>query len=156
MKKRKNDKCGLVQCRSSIRPCAVCVAFRTRMMRGRLALKHSLKCGIAGSVNFRKCRISARASQRARKREVSSGAHVYRRVFKKNSKLKAPRCLSGAFKHSLKCGIYFLIVNVPSFTKRDCPFIPSVTAFSLAPRGVPLIKSEPTVVVEPFSLLTSV
>ena len=98
------------------------------------ALKHSLKCGIAGSVNFRKCRISARASQRARKREVSSGA----------------------FKHSLKFGIYFLIVNVPSFTKRDCPFIPSVTAFSLAPRGVPLIKSEPTVVVEPFSLLTSV
>ena len=52
--------------------------------------------------------------------------------------------------------IYCLIVNVPSFTKRERPFVPSDTAFSLAPTGVPLIKSEPTVVIEPFSLLTSV
>ena len=29
----------------------------------------SYKCGIAGSINFRKCRITARASQRARKRK---------------------------------------------------------------------------------------
>ncbi|WP_277055688.1 hypothetical protein, partial [Treponema socranskii] len=53
------------------------------------AFKPSLKCGIAGSVNFRRCRISAQASQRARKREVSSGAHVYQRVFDRKLEVKS-------------------------------------------------------------------
>jgi len=85
----------------------------------RQARKHSLKCGIAGSVNFRKCRIRARASQRAHKREVSSGAHVYGRVFEENSKLKALRYFSGAFNPSFPeidlirypAGEIFLICN---------------------------------------------
>ena len=47
----------------------------------------SLKCGIAENVDFRKCRISARASQRACKREVSSGAQYIREFSKENSKL---------------------------------------------------------------------
>ena len=49
---------------------------------------------------------------------------------------------------------YSLIVNLPSFIKRVCPVVPVVGAFSLAPIGVPLIDSDPTVVVAPFSLLT--
>ena len=70
------------------------------------SFKRSLKCGIVGSSNFRKCRISARASQRARKREVSSGAHVYIREFsKENSQLNETRYFSGSFKRSLKCSI---------------------------------------------------
>ena len=46
--------------------------------------------------------MRARASQRARKREVSGGAHVYERVFEKNSKLNETRRFSVSFKHSLK------------------------------------------------------
>ena len=63
-------------------------------------------------------------------------------------------CATVGFKTVVLCGIYFFIVNVPSFTKRDCPLVPSDTAFSLAPIGVPLIDSDPTVVDASFSLLT--
>ena len=82
----------------------------TRYFSG--SFKLSLKCGIAGSVNFRKYRISARASQRARKRKFFlatrrgtsakfRAAHTYIREFsKENSKLNERRYFSGSFKAS--------------------------------------------------------
>ena len=98
--------------------CRLCSVPRAHDTRP-TAFKHSLKCGIAGSVNFRKCRISARASQRARKREVSSGAHVYGRVFEENSKLKALRYFSGAFKPSFpEIDFYLKRPDVEFFEKR--------------------------------------
>ena len=61
----------------------------TRYFSG--AFKPSLKCGIAGSVNFRKYRIGARARTRIRAS-----------FLQENSKLKALRHYSGAFNRSAK------------------------------------------------------
>ena len=74
------------------------------------AKNRSLKCGIAGSINFWKCRVSVRASQRARGRNLFlatrcgtsakfRAAHTYIREFSKgNSKLNKRRYFSGSFK----------------------------------------------------------
>ena len=67
--------------------CAFCAHVYPRVFERKLEVKlngaisdvqfnRSYKRGIAESVNFRKCRISARASQRVHKREVSSGAYI--------------------------------------------------------------------------------
>ena len=65
-----------------------------------VSFKHSLKLHGEQIFRFRSRAMRARVSQRARKREVSGGAHVYERVFEKNSKLNEPRRFSGSFKHS--------------------------------------------------------
>ena len=124
----KNAKARLVQEANEIRAAK---ALRTRTSRefskGNSKLnemryfsgsfKLSLKCGIAGSVNFRKCRIGARASQRARRRFFFSrlGAvqarsferrtRTSREFSKGNSQLNETRCFSGSFKLSYKRGI---------------------------------------------------
>ena len=65
--------------------------------------KPSLKCGIAENINFRKCRIGARAPQRARKREVSSDAHmlICDVCFSANSPLNETRHFSVSFNRSV-------------------------------------------------------
>ena len=82
---------------------------KNAVVRG-LPQNRSYKCGIAESINFRKYRISARASPRVRRRKFFSAtrcgtsakfraAHTYIREFSQgNSKLNKRRYFSGSFK----------------------------------------------------------
>ena len=79
---------------------------------------------------------------------------IGKKRYRTNKKNGRALCTAVSVKVFVLYADYCLIVNVPSFIKRDCPVTPIDDAFSFALIGVPLIDREPTVVVAPFSLLT--